>query len=440
MKRKIYNELIKWKKEDINTPLMVVGARQIGKTYTIDDFCKNEFTNYIYIYIYINLLNNKEIIEIFKENINTEEKIKKMELSLGHTIDYENTIIFFDEIQESEELISALKFFCESKVSYKIICAGSLLGVKINRFHSSFPVGKVRIINMYPMNFEEFLWAMDYEIAIPEIKRCYQENVKMSDSIHEKLLNYYRMFLCVGGMPRMVLSLKETQKILEVDKSIASNIYKEYLMDMNKYVTNVTEGIKNETIYNSIPSQLANLSNKFQYGKINNNARKRDYETSLDWLISSKMVLRSNLVKKVEIPLKAYIDNDYFKLYLSDIGLLVSILEIRYNDIMLNKEFMYKGVLAENYVATELIHNYETLYYWQSENKAEIDFLINAKDGIIPIEVKANTNNNSKSLNLYMEKYKPSFAIRISSKNFGFENNIKSVPLYATFCISEFEC
>lgn len=436
MKRKIYNELIKWKKEDINTPLMVVGARQIGKTYTIDEFCKNEFTNYIYI----NLLNNKEIIEIFKENINTEEKIKKMELSFGHTIDYENTIIFFDEIQESEELISALKFFCESKVSYKIICAGSLLGVKINRFHSSFPVGKVRIINMYPMNFEEFLWAMDYEIAIPEIKRCYQENVKMSDSIHEKLLNYYRMFLCVGGMPRMVLSLKETQKILEVDKSIASNIYKEYLMDMNKYVTNVTEGIKNETIYNSIPSQLANLSNKFQYGKINNNARKRDYETSLDWLISSKMVLRSNLVKKVEIPLKAYIDDDYFKLYLSDIGLLVSILEIRYNDIMLNKEFMYKGVLAENYVATELIHNYETLYYWQSENRAEIDFLINAKDGIIPIEVKANTNNNSKSLNLYMEKYKPSFAIRISSKNFGFENNIKSVPLYATFCISEFEC
>lgn len=423
-------------KEDINTPLMVVGARQIGKTYTIDEFCKNEFTNYIYI----NLLNNKEIIEIFKENINTEEKIKKMELSLGHTIDYENTIIFFDEIQESEELISALKFFCESKVSYKIICAGSLLGVKINRFHSSFPVGKVRIINMYPMNFEEFLWAMDYEIAIPEIKRCYQENVKMSDSIHEKLLNYYRMFLCVGGMPRMVLSLKETQKILEVDKSIASNIYKEYLMDMNKYVTNVTEGIKNETIYNSIPSQLANLSNKFQYGKINNNARKRDYETSLDWLISSKMVLRSNLVKKVEIPLKAYINDDYFKLYLSDIGLLVSILEIRYNDIMLNKEFMYKGVLAENYVATELIHNYETLYYWQSGNRAEIDFLINAKDGIIPIEVKANTNNNSKSLNLYMEKYKPSFAIRISSKNFGFENNIKSVPLYATFCISEFEC
>lgn len=436
MKRKIYNELIKWKKEDINTPLMVVGARQIGKTYTIDEFCKNEFTNYIYI----NLLNNKEIIEIFKENINTEEKIKKMELSLGHTIDYENTIIFFDEIQESEELISALKFFYESKVSCKIICAGSLLGVKINRFHSSFPVGKVRIITMYPMNFEEFLWAMDYEIAIPEIKRCYQENVKMSDSIHEKLLNYYRMFLCVGGMPRMVLSLKETQKILEVDKSIASNIYKEYLMDMNKYVTNVTEGIKNETIYNSIPSQLANLSNKFQYGKINNNARKRDYETSLDWLISSKMVLRSNLVKKVEIPLKAYIDNDYFKLYLSDIGLLVSILEIRYNDIMLNKEFMYKGVLAENYVATELIHNYETLYYWQSGNRAEIDFLINAKDGIIPIEVKANTNNNSKSLNLYMEKYKPSFAIRISSKNFGFENNVKSVPLYATFCISEFEC
>ena len=435
MKRKIYEKLLEWKNTDISTPLMIVGARQIGKTYVIDEFCRNEFQNYEYI----NLLNNKDIINIFHENINVEEKVKKMELAIGHTIDYENTVIFFDEIQESEELISALKYFCESKTAYKIVCAGSLLGVKINRFHSSFPVGKVSIVTMYPMNFEEFLWAMNYEMVIPEIEKCYQENIQMSKPIHEKLLNYYRMFLCTGGMPKMVLNLKNKQNILEVDKSVISNIYKEYLMDMNKYITNVNEGIKNEAIYNSISTQLANTSKKFQYSKINNNARKRDYNDSLNWLISSKMILKSNYVRRIEIPLKAYVDDDYFKLYLSDVGLLVSNLEIRFEDIMLNKEFMYKGVIAENYVATELIHNYETLYYWQSENKAEIDFLIYNKDGIIPIEVKADTNNNSKSLNIFIEKFKPKYAIRISAKNFGFENNIKSIPLYATFCIGKSE-
>ena len=434
MKRKIYDELVNWKNEHIETPLMVLGARQIGKTYIIKEFCEKEFSNYIYI----NLLEQEEIVSIFKEPINITDKIRRMELSLGYTIDFENTIIFFDEVQESEEIISSLKYFCESNIAYKIICAGSLLGVKINRFHSSFPVGKVIMTTMYPLDFEEFLWAMDKEIFIVEIKKCYQNNEKMSDVIHEKLLDYYRMFLCVGGMPKMVLSLQENQNILNVDRTIIANIIVAYLSDMNKYINNITEGIKNEAIYNSIPSQLANPSNKFQFSKINNNARKRDYEISLDWLLSSKMIIKSNAIKKVEIPLKGFIDEDVFKLYLSDVGILTSLLELKYEDIMLNKEFMYKGVLAESYVATELIRK-QNLYYWQSENRSEIDFLLYNKKGIIPIEVKANINNNSKSLNYYMEKYKPAYAIRISSRNFGFENNIKSVPLYATFCINYFD-
>ena len=434
MKRKIYDELLKWKNEDIKTPLMILGARQIGKTYIVKEFCEKEFRQYEYI----NLLDNKEVISIFKENINIIDKIKKMEIALGHTIDFENTIIFFDEVQESEEIISSIKYFCESSVSYKIICAGSLLGVKINRFHSSFPVGKVKMITMYPMNFEEFLWALDYEIIIPEIKSCYQNNKKMNDVMHEKLLNYYRMFLCTGGMPQIVINLKKEKNVLNIDKDILKNIISGYLSDMNKYILNATEGVKNEAIYNSIPTQLANPSNKFQYSKINNNARKRDYEISIDWLLSSKMILKSNAINKVETPLKAFINEDNFKLYLSDVGLLTTLLEIKYEDIMLNKDFMYKGIIAENYVATELIRS-NTLYYWQSENKAEIDFLIYNKNGIIPIEVKANINNNSKSLNYYMDKYKPPYAIRVSSRNFGYENNIKSIPLYATFCINYFE-
>ena len=434
MKRKIYDELLKWKNEDIKTPLMILGARQIGKTYIVKEFCEKEFNQYEYI----NLLDNKEVISIFKENINIIDKIKKMEIALGHTIDFENTIIFFDEVQESEEIISSIKYFCESPVPYKIICAGSLLGVKINRFHSSFPVGKVKMITMYPMNFEEFLWALDYEIIIPEIKSCYQNNKKMNDVMHEKLLNYYRMFLCTGGMPQIVINLKKEKNVLNIDKDILKNIISGYLSDMNKYILNATEGVKNEAIYNSIPTQLANPSNKFQYSKINNNARKRDYEISIDWLLSSKMILKSNAINKVETPLKAFINEDNFKLYLSDVGLLTTLLEIKYEDIMLNKDFMYKGIIAENYVATELIRS-NTLYYWQSENKAEIDFLIYNKNGIIPIEVKANINNNSKSLNYYMDKYKPPYAIRVSSRNFGYENNIKSIPLYATFCINYFE-
>ena len=287
MKRKIYDELLKWKNEDIKTPLMILGARQIGKTYIVKEFCEKEFKQYEYI----NLLDNKEVISIFKENINIIDKIKKMEIALGHTIDFENTIIFFDEVQESEEIISSIKYFCESPVSYKIICAGSLLGVKINRFHSSFPVGKVKMITMYPMNFEEFLWALNYEIIIPEIKSCYQNNKKMNDVMHEKLLNYYRMFLCTGGMPQIVMNLKKEKNVLNIDKDILKNIISGYLSDMNKYILNATEGVKNEAIYNSIPTQLANPSNKFQYSKINNNARKRDYEISIDWLLSSKMIL-----------------------------------------------------------------------------------------------------------------------------------------------------
>ena len=390
MNRKIYEELLKWKNSSIEKPLMVIGARQIGKTYIINEFCKNNFKNYVYI----NLLEHSEIINIFKENISTNEKYKRMKIYLNNDIDLESTIIFFDEIQESEELISALKFFNESNEPFKIVCAGSLLGVKLKRMHSSFPVGKVKIINMHPMDFEEFLIANGNKSLIEEIKKCYSKNVSMDKTLHKKALELYKLYLCVGGMPEAVKNLIENDlDILKFDKSIIENIYVSYLNDMNKYVVNKFEASKIESIYKSIPSQLGNQSNKFQYGKINSDARKRDY------------------------------------------GILLSMLKIKYNDIILDKLLQYKGIIAENYVATQLVANEIPLIYWQSGNKAKIDFLIYNDDGIIPIEVKANDNIISKSLNVYMEKYKPKYAIRVSSKNFGYENNIKSIPLYAVFLI-----
>ena len=299
MKRKIYDELINWKNTNIQKPLMIIGARQIGKTYIIKKFCEKEFDKNIYI----NILEHPEIIKIFKEEISTLEKFNRMKIYLDIDIDLNNTIIFFDEIQESEELISSLKYFCESEEPFKIICAGSLLGVKLKRMKTSFPVGKVKMLNMYPMDFEEFLIANGNINLINEIRKCYETNTPIDSVLHEKTLNLYRLYLCIGGMPEAIKNLLDNNKdILKFDKSIIEDIIQSYLDDMNKYVQNKSEAVKIETIYKSIPSQLGNKSNKFQYGKISSNARKRDYETALDWLISSTMVNKCPILNKVEIP------------------------------------------------------------------------------------------------------------------------------------------
>ena len=432
MKRKIYEDLLKWKNTESKIPLMVVGARQIGKTYIINEFCKKEFKKYIYI----NLLETPEIVSIFSRDINIMEKFKRMEIFLDTKIDIENTVIFFDEVQESEDIISALKFFCESEEKFKIICAGSLLGVKINRFKKSFPVGKVRILNMASMDFEEFLMANENFMLIDEIYNSYNKMMPIDNVLHNKLIELYKMYLCVGGMPEAVKDIiNKKMNILDFNKNFASDIIISYLNDMNKYVVSNAESIKIEAIYKSIPTQLSNPSNKFQYSKLNKNARSRDYIEPLNWLISSSMIYKSNLIKNIQIPLKGFIDENCFKLYLSDVGLLTSLLGVKYNDIILDNLEIYKGIITENYVATQFVSNKNDLYYWSSSNKAEIDFLLYNDDGIIPVEVKANKNIKSKSLNMYIEKFKPKYSIRISNKNFGFENGIKSVPLYATFCI-----
>jgi len=430
MKRKFYNTLISWKENNINTPLMVVGARQIGKTYLVDKFCKENFDEYIYI----NLDREKNIADIFERTIEPEEIIKQIELVKERKINVLNTVIFFDEIQVSERAITSLKYFCESQLQYKIVCAGSLLGVKINRFHSSFPVGKVLIHTMYPMDFEEFLWAIDKKMWADEIRRCF-ENLEPI-IIHNKLMDLYRYYLCIGGMPASILEFKKAEfNIISYDSQILISIISSYLADMNKYTLNNNESVKIEAVYNSIPKQLGKPDKKFRYSIVETGSNKNMYHSSIDWLTSSNMVYRCNLLEKIELPLKPYESEKDFKLYYSDVGILTLSSQIPYNSILLNTEMIFKGVLAENYVATQFRVNKIPLYYWCSGNMAKIDFIINTDDGIIPVEVKANENTQSKSLKVYMEKYKPKYGIRISAKNFGFTNNIKSIPLYATFCI-----
>ena len=431
MKRKFYDTLLKWKDKYIGTPLMVVGARQIGKTYIIREFCKNEFENFIEI----NLMESPNLIEIFEEKTTFTKKIQKLELEIEKKISPEKTVLFIDEIQESEAAITLLKFFCENKLPYKVICAGSLLGVKLNRFKSSFPVGKVRIEIMNPMDFEEFLLGLGKDMWLDEIKRCYE--TMESISIHDQLLELYRTYLCIGGMPGAVQEFKnENADILLWDNSVLKNIVISYLADMSKYTLNSSEAIKIEKVYKTIPGTLAKEKNKkFKYADIERGAKKQTFESAIDWLTASNMVQKCNSVDFIQMPLKSFVDEGTFKLYLNDVALLTMTLGLSYSDIILNKPFMYKGTIAENYVAQALTANNIGLYYWKSGNEAEIDFLIDTEDGIIPIEVKSNDNTRSQSLEVYIEKNKPEYSIIISAKNFGFTNNIKSIPLYATFCI-----
>ena len=431
MYRKFEEELKIWK-ENYQMPLMLVGARQTGKTYILEEFCKKNYNNYIYI----NLDKEEGISNVFEETIEPDKIIEKIEIIKNVIINPEDTIIFLDEIQVSERAITSLKYFCESDKPYKIVCAGSLLGVKINRFKSSFPVGKVTIKYLYPMDFEEFLIALKEEMLIKEIKNHYESNEKIMNPIHEKALELYKKYLVLGGMPALINNyILNDCNIAHVNFELQEQIITSYLADMNKY-TVVSEGVKNSAIYNSIPKELARVNNTFKYSIVDKDARRIRYESSLDWLLASNMILKCELAEKNESPLKAFASSDKFKLYLSDVGLLRALSNLDYTEILLDKNEMYKGVLTENYIACELYPKYKELYYYTFA-RYEIDFLIKIDGEIIPVEVKSGRRTNSKSLGEYIKKYNPKYSIRISSKNFGFENNIKSVPLYAVFCINK---
>jgi len=426
MERKLYHNLLEWKNNKMKMPYMLVGARQTGKTYILKKFCEKEFEQSIYI----NLDSMKNINQIFEDTIVPEEIINNIETILNIEIDIDKTILFFDEIQVSERAISSLKYFCESEKNYKIVCAGSLLGVKINRFKSSFPVGKVWIDYLYPMDFEEFLKAIGEDKIIKTIEDAYKELKPLTEPIHNKALDLYNQYMCIGGMPIAIKEYIEKEKeIIKFNDEIEEIILTSYLADMAKYTQNI-ESIRNNKIYNSIPAQLGKENKKFKYSLVEKSARAREYESSMDWLIASNMIIKCHGIQNPKSPLKAYIE-DNFKVYLSDVGLLRKLAKISTQEILLNKNMIYKGAMAENYVAQILYAKTREIYYWQLGSMYEVDFLINDEGDIIPIEVKASDNVTSKSLNYYIQRYKPKYSIRISTKNFGFQNNIKSIPLYA---------
>lgn len=431
MKRKIIEKFKQWQNTYNHMPLMVLGVRQVGKTYTLDEFCKTNYKNYIYI----NLEIENDIREVFESYLDPKQIINTISILKGINIVIEETVIFFDEIQVSERAINSLKYFNEAKENYNIVCAGSMLGVALNRFENSFPVGKVYRINMFPFDFEEYLWGLNESLIANEIRNGYLNNKQLIKPIHEKALELYKEYLYIGGMPASINEFILKDKLLSnYDETIKRSLVEDYLSDMSKYTTS-SEHLKVSKIYKSIPRQLGRDNNKFNYKLVDEKGSKRIFETALDWLNHSFITNKCTLVNFPEIPLAAYEKDNFFKVYLSDVGLLSQLAGFTKKDIYSDEMKLFSGMLTENYVANSLVSNKINLHYWKSKHDAEIDFLINIEGSIIPIEVKASNNTKSKSLKVYIEKYKPTYSIRISDKNFGFVNGIKSVPLYAVYMI-----
>ena len=432
MERKIENKILKWKNSSKRMPLIIKGARQIGKTYTALMIGKKYYKNTVYF----NMEDSQELVSIFEKDFDIERIITELSIRSGESIFKNETLIIFDEIQACERALLSLKYFCEKAPEYHIIAAGSLLGVALNREKYSFPVGKVDMITMYPMDFEEFLWALNQHDLAAAIREHYQSNEMFS--LHDTAMMYYKTYLLVGGMPRAVLDYIETKDYNFVTASQKS-LNDSYIADMAKYATpNETTRIMNA--YNSIPAQLSKENKKFQYKVIKSGARAYEYETPIEWLNASGVINKCVKVREGKMPLSVFVENESFKIYMADTGILCSKFSIPAKMILTETNAFdgFKGALTENYVAAALKTNGYDLYYWEANGKAELDFVIQSAEGdIIPVEVKAADNVRAKSLGVFMKKYDIQKAIRISSKNFGFENNIKSVPLYAVFAISE---
>jgi predicted AAA+ superfamily ATPase len=430
MRRKVIEKLLNWKarKQD-RMPILINGARQVGKTYAIMEFGREYYKNLVYI----NFELEAGIIPYFEGSISPEKIIKTLERYYRTAIIPEETLIVFDEIQACERALTSLKYFTEIAPEYHVIAAGSLLGVAINRNKFSFPVGKVFIENMFPLDFEEFLWSKGKDLLSEQIRFHYNDNSQMPEILHREAMEEYFHYQITGGMPAVVkIHISQNPDLTE--KEIKDLIISAYISDMAKYSSS-SESLKIRGAYDSIPVQLAKENKKFQYKLIKSGARASLFGESIEWLTNSGVVLKCKKCEHGYMPPSAYQDLSSFKLYMNDVGLLASKVGMTLQSIGTNENKQFSGVVTENYVACSLVASGNELMYWESNGIAEVDFLI-IKDGrVIPVEVKAGENTKSKSLMVYKEKYKPSYAIRISSKNFGFENNIKSVLLYSVFAI-----
>jgi len=432
MKRKVTEQLLSWKsKTTRRMPLILNGARQVGKTYSLRDFGSTYYPDVAYF----NLETNLAVSSYFNENIEPDQILRYLEVESGKRIIPGETLIILDEIQTSERALTSLKYFNEQMPEHHIACAGSLLGVAMNREKYSFPVGNVDSISMYPLDFEEFLWSLNQELLCDQIRQSFDTDKALPAALHQRALDYYRLYLIIGGMPMVIQEYLDTTSLIGIP-DIQRRVINDYIADMAKYATNV-ESVRIRATFDSLPVQLAKENKKFQYKLIQRGGSASIFGTAIDWLAFASIVLKCSRIEHALIPISAYRDLSSFKLYMADVGLLSMASGIPQQTVLAAGEAgnTFLGALTENYVAQEFTAKHYDLFYWKDRGESELDFLLQKEDRIIPVEVKTGSRIKSRSLSVFIEKYQPDYSIRISSKNFGFENKIKSVPLYAVFCI-----
>lgn len=425
MYRSAIKLLIKWKEKTNKKPMIIRGARQVGKTWLMKEFGRTSYKETVYI----NFDNNPQMVGVFTADMNIDRIMTGLELYVGHKIDTENTLLIFDEIQEAPKALTSLKYFNENAPQYQIVCAGSMLGVALHQ-GTSFPVGKVEFLDLYPLSFTEFMLAMKKEQYVHLILNG---DFDMAAAFKQDYVELLKRYYYIGGMPEAVQSFTENGDFNEV-REIQQRILDAYEQDFSKHAPNA-EVPRIRMLWNSIPSQLTKENKKFIYGLIKEGARAKDYEMAMLWLIDCGLIHKIHSVTAPSLPLKAYEDLKAFKLFLVDVGLLSCMVRLAQKVLLNGNELFreFKGALTEQYVLQQLktVKGLDTYYWTNDRGSAEIDFLLDSGIEIIPLEVKAEKNLRAKSLKTYCEKFKPRTAIRTSMSDHKKEDRLLDLPLWA---------
>ena len=425
MYRYAIENLDKWKNSKNRKPLIIEGARQVGKTWIMKDFGKKSYNKTVYI----NFDSNVQMAELFSIDLNVERIIMGLELYAGHKINPTDTLIIFDEVQEVPKALSSLKYFYENAPEYHIVCAGSLLGIALHE-GTSFPVGKVDFLKLYPLSFKEFLMAIGLERFAELLDK---KDYDMIKSFKQTYIDALKQYYYVGGMPEVVASFADEKDFNEARK-IQKRILTAYEQDFSKHAPKEIVP-KIRMLWNSIPSQLTKENKKFIYGLIREGARAKEYETAIMWLSGCGLVHKVSRINAPNIPLKAYEDLKAFKLFIVDVGLLGAMVRLNQRTLLYGNELFteFKGALTEQYVMQQLAVNQDlgVYYYTNDRNTCEVDFIVDNGDNIIPLEVKAEINLKAKSLKTYREKFTPEISIRSSMADYSKEVGLINLPLYA---------
>lgn len=430
MERKILSEFLHWKKKTAGRmPLLLYGARQVGKTYMMKTLGIEYFKNTVYV----NFEADEKIGSFFRTDIHADRIVTILERYYDVPIVPDETLIIFDEIQMCERALASLKYFAEEAPEYHVLAAGSLLGVAVNRENYSFPVGKVQMLTMYPMDFEEYLWAKGKKMLADTIREHFESGRQMQETLHQEALQEYHHYCIVGGMPAAVLADVSTDPTITQDE-VRQMILDSYVADMAKYAK-AGDTVKIYAAYDSLPVQLAKDNKKFQYKLIKQGGRASQYGDSIDWLLKAGIVHKCTRCSQGYLPSAAYQDLTAFKLYYSDMGILSARTSMTLQRLLGKESEHFRGIFAENYVACALKSQGHELFYWESEGVSEVDFLLTLGEHVIPVECKSGEHVKAKSLMVYRERYSPQYVVRISGRNFGQTDGIWSIPLYAVFCM-----